>query len=137
MMRHVGRYMIRGLLGRGGMAKVFKVTLPVIDKTAALKLLAPNPLLARLLGMDKLRDLFVAEARAMTALRHPNIVAIHDFDDHLGNPFYVMDFYANNLGNMMGETYRVEAPSRVLAVEKALDYTRQTLAGLACLHDAG
>ncbi|MBR9981534.1 MAG: protein kinase, partial [Desulfatitalea sp.] len=99
--------------------------------------LAPNPLLARLLGMGKLRDLFVAEARAMAALRHPNIVAIHDFDDHLGAPFYVMDFYANNLGNMMGETFRVEAPSRVLAVEKALDYTRQTLAGLACLHDAG
>lgn len=136
-MRHIGRYRISGLLGRGGMAKVFKVRLPVIDKTAALKLLAPDPLLARLMGAEALRRRFVAEARVMAALHHPNIVTIHDFDHHEDAPFYVMAFFANNLGDMMGETYRVEQPSRRIAPDKVLHYSAQTLSGLACLHDAG
>jgi serine/threonine protein kinase len=136
-MKAIGRYRIGGLLGRGGMAKIYKVTLPVIEKTAALKLLAPDPLLARMLGMEKLSALFLAEARAMAALNHPNIVAIHDFDRHQGKPFYVMDFFPNNLGALIGETYRVEKPSRTIGADKSLDYIRQILDGLACLHDAG
>jgi serine/threonine protein kinase len=136
-MQRIGRYIIRGLLGRGGMARVYKVTLPMIDKTAALKLLDPDPLLAKLMGPQKLRDLFISEARTMAALNHPNIVAIHDFDLAQGRPFYVMDFFANNLGAMIGESYRIEKPSRTIPTEKALIYTRQTLNGLACLHDAG
>lgn len=136
-MQRIGRYIIRGFLGRGGMARVYKVTLPIIDKTAALKLLDPDPLLAKLMGPQKLRDLFISEARTMAALNHPNIVAIHDFDLAQGRPFYVMDFFANNLGAMIGESYRIEKPSRAIPTEKALNYTRQTLNGLACLHDAG
>jgi hypothetical protein len=136
-MKYIGRYMIRGLLGRGGMGKVYKVQLPVVDKIVALKLLDPDPLLARLLGYRKLHDLFVAEARIMAHLNHPNIVGIHDFDQVQGRPFYTMDYYADSLGAMMGESYRVEQPCRKLPAEKALDAVRQTLSGLECLHAAG
>jgi serine/threonine protein kinase len=136
-MTKIGRYIIRGLLGKGGMGKVYKVELPPIGKIAALKLLDPDPLLIRLMGFEHLHRLFVQEAFTMAAIRHPNIIQIHDFDTAQGRPFYVMDFYANNLGTLMGESYRIESPARILSVEKAIDYADQTLSGLGGLHDAG
>jgi serine/threonine-protein kinase len=113
------------------------VELPAIGKIAALKHFDPDPLVVRLMGLEPLRTLFTSEAATVARLQHPNIVAIHDFDQERGNPFFVMDFFANNLGAMMGESYRVESPSRILNPDKAIDYVRQTLEGLACLHDAG
>ncbi len=136
-MKRIGHYIIRALLGRGGMGKVFKVELPVVGKTSALKLLDPDPLLAKLLGMPKLRDLFLAEAKILARLNHPHIVDLHDFDEDQGRPFYVMAYYANNLGSLLGESYRTDQPSRTIRVDKALNYIRQTLEGLACLHDVG
>lgn len=136
-MKKIGRYIVRGLLGRGGMARVYKVELPPIGKIAALKYFSPDPMLAQLMGRDPLCDLFVSEALTLARLQHPNIVNIHDFDHHQGDPFYVMDFAANNLGKLMGESYRVERPTRAIDIDKALDYTQQILDGLACLHDAG
>ena len=73
----------------------------------------------------------------MAGLNHPNIVSIHDYDQDRGKRFYVMDFYANNLGTMMGESYTVESPSRPIPVDRAIGYTRQYLEGIRCLHDAG
>lgn len=136
-MRHIGRYVIRGLLGRGGMGKVFKVELPAIGKIAALKLFAPDALLAKLMGRDSLRDRFVAEARTMAGLQHPNIASVHDFDTAGPAPFYVMEYFADNLGTLIGEHFETERPTRIVATDNALAYTRQTLSGLACLHDAG
>jgi serine/threonine-protein kinase len=135
-MKKIGRYIIQGLLGRGGMGKVFRVKLPIIDKIAALKILDPDPLLANLMGMEKLRTLFTQEAVTMARLNHPNIVAVYDFDVHEEKPFFIMDYYPNNLGTILGEHYTVEESSRRILVDKALDYTLQTLNGLDCLHDA-
>jgi len=136
-MKQIGRYIIRGLLGRGGMGKVYKVELPPIGKIAALKYFVPDPLLAKLMGYDKLRDLFISEARTIASLNHPNIVQIHDFHEIDGKPFYVMDYYADNLGTMIGESYIIEEQSRKIPPDKALAYIHQTLKGLACLHEAG
>lgn len=136
-MKRIGRYVIRGLLGRGGMGKIYKVELPDLGKVFALKLLDPDPLVAKLMGIEKLTTLFVSEARTMARLNHPNIVAVHDLDRHDEKPFYVMDFFANNLGTIIGESQRVEAPSRKMDIDKALGYVRQTLNGVAGLHDAG
>lgn len=136
-MKSIGKYEILGLLGRGGMGKIFKVRLPAIGKIAALKLLAPNPFLVDILGMDRIEALFVSEAVTMAGLRHPHLLEILDFDTAGARYFYTMDYYCNNLGAMMGESGRIEAPSRVIPTERALHYVRQTLEGLACLHHAG
>jgi serine/threonine protein kinase len=133
----IGGYEICGMLGRGGMSRVYKVKVPVIGKIAALKVLSPDPLLAKLMDKGKLRELFTSEAVIMAGLRHSNIVDVWDFDDADGNLFYIMDYYCNNLGTMIGETYRTEQLSRVIRLDKAIHYTRQILAGLARLHHAG
>jgi serine/threonine-protein kinase len=136
-MATIGKYTIHGLLGRGGMGKVYKVRIPVIDKMAALKLLDPDPMLVTLIGLDALRERFIREANTMAGLSHPNIAAVWNFDEADGKPFYLMDYYCNNLATMIGETYRTENPSRVLKLDKVVQYTRQILDGLACLHHAG
>jgi serine/threonine-protein kinase len=133
----IGKYIIRGLLGRGGMSKIYKVEHPVIGKIAALKHMDPDPLLVKLMGMDRIRAMFVAEAVTMAGLRHPNIVEIVDFNEADDRPYYLMAYFVNNLRLMIGESNHPDEPSRPLRVDKALHYTRQTLQGLACLHYAG
>lgn len=110
-MKKIGKYIIRGLLGKGGMGTVYKVELPVIGKIVALKRLAPHPIFIDLVGADKARELFITEALNMAALRHPNIVDILDFDESGTHLFYTMDYLSNNLGTIIGETY--EAVSHV------------------------
>jgi serine/threonine protein kinase len=48
-----------------------------------------------------------------------------------------MDYYFNNLGNLIGETRWTDQPSRIIKLDKAIYFTRQILSGLACLHHAG
>ncbi|MFW5734557.1 MAG: protein kinase domain-containing protein [Oceanidesulfovibrio sp.] len=135
---HIGRYEILGLLGRGGMGAVYKARLPELGKIVALKLLDPVEHMVDLLGMDAVKRQFVAEARLMARLSHPNLSAVWDLDeDDAGRPFFVLEYACHNLGGVMGESYRVEEPSRKLRPEKAFRYTRQTLQGLARMHYAG
>ncbi|MDJ0721560.1 MAG: protein kinase [Desulfobacterales bacterium] len=136
-MKRIGRYRVRGLLGRGGMSRVYKVAHPVIGRTFALKRLEPTEPLERILGRARLRTIFVEEIRCMVGIDHPNVVAILDADEDREQPFYVMDYHCNNLGQAIGESYRTERPSRRLPVERAAAYGLQILAGLARLHHAG
>ncbi len=83
----IGRYRIVELLGRGGMAEVYKAYQPSLDRYVAIKLmhtfLAEDP---------DFFNRFTREAKNVGALRHPNIVQIHDFD-HDGATYYmVMEF---------------------------------------------
>lgn len=131
-MKTIGKYEIRGLLGRGGMGRVYKVQVPVIGKIAALKRLEPHPHLVSLLGETGVRDRFIAESATLAGIRHPHVVGIHDYDtDEAGRPFYLMGYWFNNLGVMMGETYRTEAPSRILPLDRAFYYPANPVG--ACL----
>jgi serine/threonine protein kinase len=126
-MKTIGRYIIRGLLGRGGMGKVYKVEFPVIGRIAALKLLDPDPLVEQLMGKETIGALFEKEAVTMAGLNHPHIVSIGDYDHDRDKRFYIMDFFANNLGTMMGESYTVEPPQDPYPWTGPFDYTRQCL----------
>ncbi|HVO83647.1 MAG TPA: protein kinase [Syntrophobacteria bacterium] len=136
-MRRIGRYEICGLLGKGGMSTVYKVRIPVLGKIAALKLLAPHPHLVALVGMEGIRRRFESEAMALGRLRHANIVAVWDYGEADGQPFFIMEYYCNNLGLVIGETYQLEHPSRILSLDKIFHYGRQILGALSCLHQAG
>lgn len=133
-MKRIGKYIIEGLLGKGGMSRVYKVRLPVIDKIAALKALEPSAVLLATMGRERLRRLFQAEAVTLAGLRHPYLVEIWDYEAAADTCFYVMAYYALNLGILMGETWRTEAPGRRIPLPKAVYYIRQVLEGLDCLH---
>ena len=136
-MKLIGEYRVLGLLGRGGMGAVYKVRHLAGGSTRALKLLKPNPLLVSLMGSGEVRRRFVAEARAMSSVSHPNLVKVlHAELDH-DQPFYVMEHFCNNLGQLIGEGYDLEAPSRAIEPHRALDFMAQALAGLDVLHGAG
>ncbi|GAB7081223.1 protein kinase domain-containing protein [Megalodesulfovibrio paquesii] len=136
-MRTIGGYRILGLLGKGGMGAVYKVEHPALGKLVALKLLAPSEHLARMLGYDVLKERFLREARIMAGIRHPHVSQVWDYGEDGGRPFFVMEYACDSLGALMGESYRMEAPSRRIPPAMALDYAMQTLDGLARLHYAG
>lgn len=136
-MHTIDRYTISGVLGRGGMGAVFKAQVPVIGRVVALKLLRPNEMTLGLWGRERVVRAFREEAARLGGLRHPNVVDVFDYGEAGEWPYFVMEFYGESLGSIIGETYRVEAPSRRLPVSRAIGYAAQLLAGLARLHYAG
>lgn len=136
-MKTIGKYEIIGLLGRGGMGVVYKARLPIVGKVVALKLLSAHPSLLDLWGEDELRRRFTAEAVTMAAMRHPHVVDVLDFDTAGGRPFFTMEYFPQNLGELLGESSRAEIPSRRFSLDRAVHYMRQLLRGLARLHRAG
>src|ERR1700709_2044811 len=72
--RKLGKYEIVQLLGRGGMATVYKGYHREIDRYAAIKVLPPHP------GRDpKYVQRFRQEARTIARLHHPNILTLYDY----------------------------------------------------------
>lgn len=136
-MKTIGKYRILGLLGKGGTSRVYKVMVPEIENIVALKWLYPHPFLLDLLGMDKLEEMFLAEARIMAELRHPHLLPVWDYGVAMGRPFYTMEYLCDNVGLWIGERAEVEIPTRQLPVDMALRITRETLSGLARMHAAG
>ncbi|MHC1741867.1 MAG: protein kinase [Syntrophobacteraceae bacterium] len=136
-MKRIGKYEICGLLGKGGMSVVYKARLPVVGKFVALKLLAPHPHLLASWGEERIREQFIREACAIASLRHPCVVEVLDFDDAGDRPFFTMEYYYRSLGTILGEASVMDAPCRLLSMEKVIRYACQLLGGLARLHRAG
>ncbi len=80
------RYTVLGEIGAGGMARVFQAEDTTLGRRVAIKVLRPE--LATAVGSER----FMREARALAAVSHPNIVAIHECDSAGGLQYYVMDF---------------------------------------------
>jgi serine/threonine-protein kinase len=87
----IGRYQLRGLLGRGGMGRVLRAHDPVLKRDVALKLVEPAQLSPE--SLPELRFLFHREARATAALHHPGIIEIYDYS----GPDAVLPFLACEL----------------------------------------
>jgi serine/threonine protein kinase len=79
------------------------------------------------LDTDRLRR-FEQEARATSALNHPNILTIYDIGTHGGTPFIVAEL-------LEGEELRELLNDGPLPARKALDYAQQTAMGLAAAHE--
>jgi eukaryotic-like serine/threonine-protein kinase len=119
-------YRITEHLGGGGMGIVYKAHDLSLDRTVALKFLPPE------LSRDsdaKLR--FIHEAKAVSALDHPNICTIHEIaqtDD--GQLYIVMACYS-------GETLRQTIARGPLTVHRAIEIAINVARGLTCAHTAG
>lgn len=121
----VNRYKIEGLLGSGGMGEVYKAIDPVLGRPVALKVLRPE------LSRDPERlSRFLHEARAASALNHPNILTIHEVGDHEQSRFLVSEF-------VEGETLRQRVARSPLTLREILDITIQAASALSAAHAAG
>ena len=130
-MEQIGRYQVLRRLGRGGMGFVYKALVPVIDKVVAVKVLQPFETMEVLLGYERLKEIFTFEAVTMAGLHHPALVDVWDYaEDSRGRPFFVMEYFCNNLGRMIGEDFQLLKKSRMVRADKVLAYGRQLLQGL-------
>lgn len=136
-MKTIGRYEILGLLGRGGMGAVYKAAAPRTGRVVAVKLCRPAEIMADVVGLAECRRLFLREAVTMARIRHPNVAQILDVDEAEQGPFFVMEYFCNNLGVVLGEGYEAERQSRRLPADTALAYCRQMLSALRRLHFEG
>lgn len=137
-MKKIGRYNIQGRLGRGGMSTVYKAQAPITGRTVALKILLPrDEIFVELVGEERLREIFLEEARIMGEISHDHVAKIVDCDEDNGAPFIVLEYFAHSIGSLIGEAYQVEKPSRIISINKTYQYIRQSLQGLERLHFAG
>ena len=120
----VGRYQIQNVLGSGGMGEVFKAVDPTLGRPVALKVLRPE-----LSGDPERMSRFLHEARAASALNHPNILTIHEVGDHAGSRFLVSEL-------VEGESVRQRLERGPLTIREILDITIQTASALSAAHAA-
>ena len=81
----LNQYKILGEVGRGGMGEVYLAQDTRLNRRVAVKILP-----AKVAGDEEARRRFEREARAVAALSHPNIMAIHDFGEADGITYAVM-----------------------------------------------
>ncbi len=134
--KYIGRYKINAFLGSGTMGRIYRVTIPVLEKTAALKLFTPSRALIEKVGLTCLREQFIHEAAVIANIRHPNVVGIWSLEERANELFYLMEYYCRNLGQLIGESYWADRPSRKVSVDKACHYLTQIVEGLCRLHEA-
>lgn len=121
----VGAFDVIGELGRGGMGTVYAAKDRHLDRPVALKFLQLRP------GSQRNEaERIIAEARAASALDHPNVAAIYQVGESDDRYFIAMPRYE-------GQTLRSRLSAGPISVPEALAIARQIASGLAAAHRAG
>ena len=126
MLGRLGGYEISGAIGAGGMGVVLKGIDRALDRTVALKVMAPH-----LATSGAARQRFSREARAAAAVIHPNVIAIHSVCTDAALPFLVMPYVG---GASLQK--RIDADG-ALPVPDILRIGIQIAAGLSAAHHQG
>jgi tetratricopeptide (TPR) repeat protein/predicted Ser/Thr protein kinase len=122
----VGRYRVERPIGRGGMGVVYLARDPALERAVALKLLPPEVAGDPAAGARLLR-----EARAASALDHPNIATVYEVGETPDRrPFIAMAYYE-------GETLRERIARGPVPAREAVHIAAQVADGLAAAHDRG
>jgi serine/threonine protein kinase len=121
----LGRYEIRSPLGKGGMGEVYLAQDMQLDRTVALKILPEN------LASDQ-RQMwrFIHEAKAASALNHPNIITIHEIGQEKSMHFIATEF-------IDGVTLRQLMSDTQMTLRDIFDILIQVASALAAAHEAG
>ena len=123
--RQVGHYQILSRVGEGGMGIVYKARDQHLDRFVAIKVLPPE-----LVADPDRKRRFAQEAKAASALNHPNIVTIHDIISDNGVDFIVMEYVS-------GKTLNELISRRGMKLNDTLKVSIQVADALAKSHSAG
>ena len=123
--RTISHFEILEKLGEGGMGVVFCARDLRLERLVALKILPPEQM-----ADAHRRGRFEREAKAASALNHPNIVTIHEIETVDGVDYIAMEY-------VRGSTLRELIPPGGMNLADALNYSNQIAAGLAAAHGAG
>ena len=123
--QRIGQYKIIALLGRGGMGEVYLAQDSKLGRRVALKLLP-----ASFTRDDERVRRFEQEARAASALNHPNILTIYDTENVNGLRFIATEY-------VEGKTLRDHIANRKLKLSEGLDLAIQVASALEAAHHAG
>ena len=121
-----GKYRVLEELGRGGMGIVYKAEDTKLQRPVALKFL-PH----QWVSDPDARERFTQEARAASALDHPNICTIHEIEETDDGRLYIA------MGCYEGETLREKIKRGPLETDKAIDLAIQAASGMAKAHAKG
>src|SRR3974390_266453 len=116
---------IVAFIGKGGMGAVYKARQRALDRLVALKILPPQTSTG-----SGFIERFNREARALAKLSHPNIVAVHEFGQVNGLPFFIMQF-------VDGLNLRELERAGKLSPREALQIVPQICEALQFAHDEG
>ena len=123
--RQIGRYRIVSSLGAGGMGEVYRAEDPRLEREVAIKILPPH-----LTGDPAALTRFKREAKAVAALSHPNILALHDFDSDGDTHFAVMEL-------LQGEALSKRIAQGPIPWREAAGTAIAVADGLAAAHKKG
>ena len=126
--KKIGRYEICSQLGAGGMGEVYLANDTKLDRKVALKIL-PASVVDTDASDDRVRR-FVQEAKAVSALNHPNILTIYEVDE-IDSEHFIATEYVD------GETLRDRIRFTPLSLSDALDVAIQVASALSATHDVG
>jgi serine/threonine-protein kinase len=121
-----GRYLLRSLLGHGGMGAVYEGEQLNIGKKVAIKFVDPE-----FATDEQIRTRFAREAKAMSTIESPHIVSVLDAGNEEGRPYLVMELLrGEDLGQRLRRTSRVP-------LKESLHIVAMVLKGLSKAHGAG
>ena len=123
--KKISHYEIESKLGEGGMGVVYKARDPRLDRYVALKILSPQEVLS-----EERQRRFALEAKAASALNHPNILQVYDVG-RVDDLTYIVTEYVS--GRSLAEILAGER----LTVDEAVAFSIQIAEGLAEAHRAG
>jgi serine/threonine protein kinase len=121
------RYEVIGVVGEGGMGRVYEVRHAALERTFAMKVLRRE--LAR---EEDLAERFIREAKATASVKHPNVVQITDFGRLAdGIPYFVMELL---VGQTLAEVIKAGGP---VPTGRAVRIVRKVAGALGAAHEAG
>jgi eukaryotic-like serine/threonine-protein kinase len=123
--RRLGPYEVLSHLGEGGMGEVYRARDTRLDRTVALKVLAPAAV-----GDPRRLERFREEARAIARLSHPHICTLHDLGEQDGTLFLVME-------HVQGRTLANRLEEGALPIDDVLRYGAQIADALHAAHAQG
>lgn len=126
MLGRIGGYEVSGVVGSGGMGIVLKAFDRPLDRTVAIKVLAP-----RLASGGAARRRFAREAKAAATVLHPNVIVIHGVSNDGALPFLVMPYLR---GESLQRRLDRQGP---LPTEEIVRIAQQVASGLAAAHGQG